>query len=178
MIARLAVAVSLIFFATLSSASPLCNISREKSAPIKQVACGQSSGEPAYQFEGRDCAKRSLSKRIEDSALQIYLVRLCGYWDLADDLRRAHIMLAKTMEPLALCSGSYVDLVSVFEDKEKYVENRARGLSCTEARRSQVEQRLDFYRQMAAAYSDPEYAQKLYSSLGIVVEDDGSVEEK
>jgi hypothetical protein len=78
---KLTIATALSLAVTLPStagAVKTCKVDTEKRKLIATVLCGRAALEKEYHRSGEGCAKKSLKKRIEDSAIHIVMYRKCG----------------------------------------------------------------------------------------------------
>ncbi|MER9302446.1 hypothetical protein NKJ06_12270 [Mesorhizobium sp. M0293] len=169
-----------LIFLVMSSASSgaeshSCLISVDKKELIESVLCGQAAKEPEYQQFGPGCFKRSIEKRLEDSAAQIYMYKLCGDTKFSNEMLEGNVRALEFMELLAPCVSESVDIRAVMDDRYQFVERKAAGLTCTSDTRALLSQRRAFFEGLIAQSQDESLVIKILSRLRIRLDDQGNL---
>ena len=92
---------------------PTCQISHEKRREITAVLCGQYSEVRVYKMTGPGCAKRSATKRLEDSAIQIWSYERCGDHAFAARLKEGVLRSMGFLEVLSVCTPETIDFSAI-----------------------------------------------------------------
>lgn len=159
-------------------ADPTCNISLDKKVLITKILCGQNSRDKAYRMFGTDCVKRSVTLRLEDSAVQVYLYRICGAGSFSDQLQEATIATMVFMETLSICTSERINLKSIMEDRIRYVKSRSSSLKCSHSTRSKLRSRRQLFQSMIDQAADPKTEQLIFNRLGIRWDGKGNIVER
>ena len=167
----------LLLFALVGAANaqPVCDVTPEKRQLITSLLCGQHAPEDAYRQYGPGCFKRSVERRLEDSVLQVYLYELCGEGQFANEMRDATIKAMQFMEMFSSCVDEIVNIEEIYEDRDRYVRNRAKSLTCTPDRRSLVKSRRSFFEAQVAQSKDVNLVPTILNRLSIRVDGDGNL---
>lgn len=161
--------------ASNSAGAHSCTIAADKKQLIESVLCGQAAKEPEYQQFGPGCFERSLAKRLEDSAVQIHMYKLCGDAKFSDALRRATVSAMEFMELLSPCVSESVDIKAVMDDRYEFVERKAAGLTCTSDRRARLSQRRSFFEGQIAQSQDNSLIPTILKRLRIRLDEKGDL---
>jgi hypothetical protein len=155
-----------------------CEIASQKRSFINAMLCGQAAVEREYRFSGKDCAKKSATARMEDSAIQIMLYRECGFENFSDFLYAANIRAMRFIEELQPCTGEKFSLNQVMAEAQKIAGRKLRGFRCTSSFRSKLIERKPSFQQMIDMALSDEITQQIYNKIGVMIEQDGSVVEQ
>ncbi len=183
MLARAIYSTSLlILFALIrtvsASAEPVCAVTPEKKALIISFLCGQEARDTEYRKSGSGCFKRSIEKRLEDSAIQVFAFRLCGDETSASELESSIIINMRLMEKLAPCTGEKVNISSIWQQRVSYVKGRAGAMSCTQHLRSSINRRKPALKAYIEEGSDQNIERTVFERLGIALDGYGNVSER
>jgi hypothetical protein len=174
----LALSVGLFSATSNSPAAPTCEITPEKKELIGSLLCGQAAIEREYQERGPGCFERSITKRLQDSAIQIHVFRLCGEPEFAAQLEAATVKAIRFMEALAPCLNESVDIESVMQGRTAFVKNKAAGMGCSADIRSTLEQRRAAFEAMVAQSKDPNLSAAIFDRLSISIDAEGNVRDR
>lgn len=161
-----------------SHAAQKCDIAADKKKAIEFVLSGGAAKEQEYKFSGPDCVRQSLSQRMQDTAIQIYMAKMCGDTELAEKLTTGIIKANSFISALSQCAGQSVDVERVYRDAESYVANRAAGQTCSSSIRSTLAQNRSRLLQITEMGDSPQALDQIYSKLGIKVDADGNVSDR
>lgn len=176
LITRLASAVSIFLLTIVNcSSSPICELTPEKREIIVSLLCGHNAAEPEYRFSGAGCFRRSLEKRLEDSAIQIISFRTCGDVEFADLMQKATINALKFLETFAPCATESVDVEEILKERTAFVEQKAAGLVCSSAMKNKLEQRKPAFEAMISQGNDTGLPKRLLDQLGIEIDEQGNL---
>jgi hypothetical protein len=170
--------VTIVMSPLQSHAAPKCDIAADKQQMIEFVLCGGAAKEQEYKFSGSDCVSQSLSQRMQDTAIQIYMAKICGDTELAEKLTKGIIKANTFIGTLSQCTGQTVDVERVYRDAESYVANRAAGQTCSPSIRSTLAQNRSRLLQTTEMGDNPQILDQIYSKLGIKVDIDGNVSDR
>lgn len=155
-----------------------CEISADKRAVVEALLCGQYAQEKEYQFAGPDCIGKSIKQRLEDTAAQLIVLRVCGHNGFADELKEATLVASQFMSILSTCTDQTVDFDDIFENAIVFVNKKSGVPTCTSSLRSKITQRLPVFRSMISMSKDPNLNSDIYNALGIIVDANGNISEK
>lgn len=155
-----------------------CNIDPQKKAIIAAILCGQAAREDAYRFSGDGCAKKSIEKRLEDSAIQIHMYNICGDQEFARQIREATVNSMKFTEALLPCTGETFSLDKSMNERIHYVEQRAKNVTCDSTMKSTLRSRRSAFETMIKMANNPETEKNIFEKLRIALDKDGSVIDK
>lgn len=167
--------IAAIAFPANSMARPTCNIAPDKKALIASVLCGQAAPEPEYRQEGPGCLRRSLEKRLEDSAVQLHLYRICDDEAFASRMESALVNTIAFMEKLAPCVDEDIDVQTVMDERTAFVRDKASSLTCTAQHRALLQQRRPAFEAMMTQATDPAIEASIFRKLGIDIDPQGNV---
>ena len=179
MVRILAFLISCSLLASGAMGSGSCNISAEKKKLITAVLCGEYTDgtDTAYRFSGPGCAERSLTMRLQDSALQVVMYKRCGDPDFAGELMLANSKSLNFLEVLSVCAGEKLDIKSISFQQLTEMERKFGTAQCSYALKK-LESRKPFFRRLIDQASDPDIEQKTYDALQIAVDHDGNITDK
>jgi hypothetical protein len=156
-------------------AQPVCDIAPEKKEMIQSLLCGQAAPEPEYRQFGPGCFRRSVEKRLQDSAVQILLYRVCGDEEFANSLEAATVRAMQFMEGFAVCASDKVDINEVMQERTAFVKQKAAALTCTEQLRARSVERRAFFQSQIDQSHDATLFPMILDQLSIRMEPDGSL---
>ena len=151
------------------------SVSPGKKDQITALLCGRLSGDAAYRMSGPGCVGKSVTKRSEDTAIQIHSYRLCGYQKFAEELRVASVRAMGFMESLSVCTSERIDVRSILDDRMKYVAGRTSGMKCDDSLRRQLTSRRPALEAMISSRADP--TSEALQGLGLQIDAAGNVSE-
>jgi hypothetical protein len=175
------IAVSFVLsFAVVAAcrAAPTCNISSEKRQLIESVMCGQSAVEPEYRQFGPGCVRRSVEKRLEDTAIQIHVLKLCGDQIFAAEMKDGTIATMKFMELLTPCLSEEISVSDIMDERISFVENKAANLTCSAEMREMIEARKPQLRMMVSQSKDPRIVENILTKLGIKLDSENNLSDQ
>jgi hypothetical protein len=168
--------ISFFFLSNSGSAEAhSCLIASDKKQLIASILCGEGAKESEYHQVGPGCFKRSVTKRLEDSAAQIYLYKLCGDAEFSDEMRRGTVRALHFMELLAPCVAESVDIKAVMDDRYQFIERKGANLTCTSDIRMLLSQRRPFFDGLIAQSQDESLFTKILGKLRIRLDDQGNL---
>jgi hypothetical protein len=174
---HLILAASQIVLATQALGQATCDIEPQKRHIIESVLCSQGSSEKAYQQSGSGCFERSVTKRLEDSAAQIFMFEKCVDSGFALELQEATIRAMGFMEELSVCVEEKVDLDAILRDRMAFIRGKASTLDCSIRIRSQLHRRRPAFEEMIQQSSEISRA-TILKNLGVVVDRNGNVSDR
>ena len=155
-----------IFISSQAFAVNKCDISQEKKDIILSLLCGKFSKEKEYQTNGTGCAIISLNKRLEDSAIQIYVYKVCGEENFSEELKNATLLSIKFIEDLLPCIDEKINLVETLNEKLKQVSSRI-GNDCPNYIKSKLASRKPYFEQMIKMSKQPNSILENFDKIGI-----------
>jgi len=164
--------------AMVSATQKNCNLTDEKKRLITATLCGQAAPENEYHFFGEGCARKSIKKRLEDSAIQIVMYEKCGDKAFADRLADANLRAMAFMQELLPCTGENFEIDDIMQTQLVSVRKRASSVACTNELERQLEQRRPFFEQMIRLSHDASTKENIYRKLQVRIAPDGSVVER
>jgi hypothetical protein len=170
--------VALCASSTLCPANPSCEIDEDKKRTISAVLCGQAAPEVEYRFSGPGCLVKSISKRLDDSAIQIHAFRICGEPDFSERLKEANLRAVKFMETLSTCTPEKPDIRKIMENAIINIARRVTGESCTYDLRARLSQRRPYFEKMIDLSKDTNAPAAIFEKLGVEVDGAGNIREK
>lgn len=159
----------------VNAQSSTCDIDAQKKDTIKSILCGQAAPEAAYRFSGDGCAKKSIQKRLEDSAIQIHMYSICGDKDFANQIRMGTLLSMKFIEKLLPCTGEILSLENIMSERIQYVKKRADGITCDAMMKAKLKQRRAFFEKTIEMANNTEVTETIFQKLGVKISDNGSV---
>ena len=169
------IASTYLLLGSTCQSAPNCEISFEKKQTIQSVLCGQNATETQYRQFGPGCIKRSLERRLEDSAVQIFSFQVCGEAEFAEELRKATVEAMTFMEVLAPCVNEAIDIAAIMDERTKFVEQKGARLTCKPEFQSMLESRKPFFQAQIVLSKDPSLRAKLLSRMEINVDEEGNL---
>ena len=174
--------VSVASFGLLGStqSEPVCNIAPEKKVLIGKFLCGEfsSGADEAYKFSGPNCVANSISKRLEDSAVQVQLYRLCGDTEFANRLAASGPKTFQFLQTLSVCTDERISVKDIFDDRMAYVSTRLAGELCTDHIGQELNDKRQILEGQLQLSEQPNINETIYHRLGIAVDGAGNVFEK
>lgn len=162
------------FLATSALAQASCDIAPETKQAIEKILCGQTAQEKVYQKFGPDCFKRSVTKRLEDTAIQIFSYQKCSDADFSVELMQANLKALSFMENLSVCISETVDLEQIMEDRLEFVKRKAGTMNCSSSLRHKLRQRRPAFEAMIKQANEFDLSE-LLASFGVTIDDNGNV---
>jgi hypothetical protein len=178
---NLAVLLFLFLLASnVAHAQPSCKISLEKKELISKLLCGEfeEGSDQAYRFSGPNCVKASASKRLEDSALQIQLYKLCGDTEFSDQLMDANLKAMDFIQVLAVCTDEQVELKDILSDRMAYVRTRIGADSCPPSIKQKLDDRRQFFQKQIEFSKQSNLNEKMLDMFKVQVDSAGNISEK
>jgi hypothetical protein len=160
---------------TTGIAAPTCEIAPQKKQLIESLLCGQNAPEEEYRQSGAGCFRRSVEKRLEDSAIQIHIFSLCGELEFAKSIQQATVDAMKFMEMFAPCVTEKVDIKAVMDERTTFVQRKAAGLTCTSDMRAMLERRKPAFDALIAQSKDMTLFQKILDNLEMTIDAQGNL---
>ncbi|NKW72159.1 hypothetical protein HGD85_04170 [Rhodobacteraceae bacterium R_SAG10] len=151
-----------------------CEISPEKKVVIESILCGQAAQEVEYRQYGQGCFKRSVEKRLEDSAIQITAYEKCEDPKFSAELEVATIRVMRFMDELSVCVSERVNIAAIMKDRMDFARRKSFDLSCTPKLRAHLQRRKPAFKAMIQQ-STGDFQTAIFEKLGVFVDDDGNV---
>jgi hypothetical protein len=170
----LVLAVAQVLLATQVWGQATCNIEPKKRQVIESFLCGQASPDKLYQKSGSGCFERSVTQRLEDSAIQIFMFEKCVDSKFSLELQDATIRAIGFMEDLSACINEDVDLSKVMQDRMSYIREKGSNLVCSIHIKSQLYQRRPALEAMIQQNNEINSA-AIFKNLGIVIDINGNI---
>ena len=162
----------------LSYAEATCVISEAKRHVVNNVLCGQSAPEPEYHFSGPNCLTNSVTKRFEDTAIQIVVYRICGDQQFSDRLKEANFQTNKLFKLLSACTSERPDFNKILEDAITKAAQHAGSMTCPPEMRAMADSRRAYFEQTITLANDPKTVPATLEKLGITVDSSGNIRDK
>lgn len=172
------VTMSLVLINSRIYARPLCEITQNKKDLIYSTLCGQAAQETVYRFSGVNCAKNSIKRRMDDSAIQVLAYEMCGDRNFSEQLRSANIRAVAFMQTLSVCTPELIDVSKIFDEALRDMRTKAGRMPCTMDLRQTLEQRRPYFRTMIEQANSKEFLDKMFALIGVDVDGVGNVRER
>lgn len=133
-----------------------CKIADAKKTIVADLLCGRLAQGPdaEYRADGPGCFQKSVTKRLEDSALHVLVFQLCNDEEFAARLEKANLKVLRFMGDLGSCIGEPLDLAKIQEESTQRVRQSLQVASCTSQYRGLIQRRkADFDRMIAISES-------------------------
>lgn len=139
--------------------------------------CGQAARELPYRQSGPGCLERSATKRLEDTAIHIYMYQKCGSPKFSAELEIAAVKIMKFMEKLSVCVSENVNLDKIMQERMLFVMGRAATLKCTSALRAKLRKRRGAFETLIKESRNLN-EERLFEKMGVRIDGGGNVRDR
>jgi hypothetical protein len=122
--------------------------------------------------------RSSVAKRLEDSAVQISVLRLCGETDFANRMESVALKTNGFIQTLSVCTAERIDIREIYEDRLSYVSSRMATERCSPSMREMIESRRTFFENQMQIAEMPNIEEVIFDKLQIKIDTEGNLSDK
>jgi hypothetical protein len=118
-----------------------CPYSSDEITQLRKGLCNENSNEYDKK-SGANCFEDNLRERMQDTSVQLYITKLCGFAEYHDQLMLTLNESIPTFQNLGECAGFKVDVQKLWESVNAKTVGLIAGQKCTSKVRALIQRQI------------------------------------